>query len=32
MRLQATPKDELHGLGGKFALLAKGTLVGNRYI
>lgn len=32
MRLQVTSQDELHSLGGKFALLAKGTLVGNRYI
>jgi len=32
MSLQATPKDDLHSLGGKFVLLAKGTLVRNRYI
>ena len=32
MRLQATSQDVLHGLGGKYALMAKGTLAGNRYI
>jgi len=32
MRLQEIPMDDLHSLGGKFALLTKGTLVRNRYI
>ncbi len=32
MSLQENPMDEMHSLGGKFALLTKGTLVGNRYI
>jgi len=32
MSLQATRYVDLHSLGGKFVLLTKGTLVGNRYI